>query len=141
MLAHTTAWVQGGAGPSLGFSQDGCTNFPDRYWGSIWKSLPSKNPIFGLFTHYSILFIFERWFTLSFGVLFLLFTSIAPLSGRVPCTRCQISAGARAPVAPALTRALLQHKQGFVESQFLSTHYTYVTMCENDYICKQRIYF
>ena len=80
--------------------------------GQFLSPYPQKNPILELFTHHSILFIFERWFTLSFGVLFLQFTSIAPLSGRVPCTRCQISAGARAPVAPALTRALNQFKPG-----------------------------
>ena len=37
---------------------------------------------------------------------FLLFSNLAPLSGRVPGTRCQNSLGARAPVAPVLTSAL-----------------------------------
>ena len=50
---------------------------------------------------------------------FLLFSNIVSLSGRVPSTRCQISAGARAPVAPALTRALSCIVQCFSNSRYL----------------------
>ena len=79
-------------------------NFPwQMIGGQFWSPYPQKT----LFWDYLPIILY--CLSLNFGVLFLLFTSIAPLSGRVPCTRCQISAGARAPVAPALTRALLRY--------------------------------
>jgi len=76
-------------------------------WQVIGGPFPQKTlHLISTFTLYLIKFIFEDGLPKKLLEHFLLFCNIAPLLGWVHGTHCQKSAGARAPVAPALTRAL-----------------------------------
>ena len=79
----------------MGYEGQPCFSniYPIFSFAQLWKIVYQVN-----------ILILELFYSLE---VFLLFSNIALLSWRVPGTRCQISVGAHAPMAPALTGAML----------------------------------